>query len=239
MLRILSCDQCDYKTDNRTCLSSHLLTLHSDTKFTCHECGYQTSWKSSLTLHKQSLHEGKKYHCGSCDYQATQRGNPKKHQQSVHEGKKYPCDSCDYQATQRGDMKRHVLDEEAEILKCDKCDFDTEEAYWFRQHIIKEHSINIFHGLDIQTNKALQPPQTDTTENERTKEIQESEQTPNIPCSKCESKLKTMEDLENHIIVHDEQSSVKCDYCSYVSNSEQDLIQHKETTHQQTATQNG
>ena len=93
MGRILSCDQCDYKTEKRTNLSNHLFVLHSDTKFTCPECGFQTSWKNSLTLHTKSLHEGKKYPCESCDYQATTNGSLKTHQQSVHKGKKYSSKS--------------------------------------------------------------------------------------------------------------------------------------------------
>ena len=59
MLRILSCDQCEYKDGTRASLLKHQLTLHSDTKLTYNECGYQTSWNKSLTLHRNSLHAGK------------------------------------------------------------------------------------------------------------------------------------------------------------------------------------
>ena len=143
-------------------------------------------------------------------------------------------------------VDKDLLDEEAKIRKCDKCYFDTEAAISLRQHIIKEHSVNLFHGLEIQTNTALQPPQSDSTENdvqtnkslqhpqtdseenEQTKKVQESdkekEQTPNITCIQCEFKFKTMEDLENHRITH-EQTSVKCDQCT--SNSEEMIKQHK------------
>ena len=49
----------------------------------------------------------------------------------------------------------HVLDEESEVIKCEKCNFNTEDAKSLRQHIVKDHGVNIFHGLELRNNNAL------------------------------------------------------------------------------------
>ena len=47
--------------------------------------------------------------------------------------------------------KNATLSEEPEIMYCDKCNYETVSASCLRKYIIKEHSANIFHGLEVVT----------------------------------------------------------------------------------------
>ena len=68
-------------------------------KLSCNECDFKSTQKSNLKLHKRSKHEGVTYPCDECDYKATQPGNLKQHKESIHLGVKFSCNVCDFKAT--------------------------------------------------------------------------------------------------------------------------------------------
>ena len=45
----------------------------------CDQCEYKTKDRSNLNKHIKSVHEGKKEPCNECAYSATSKGNLKKH----------------------------------------------------------------------------------------------------------------------------------------------------------------
>ena len=53
-------------------------------QYNCDQCQYKTWDKSNLNIHVKSIHEGKKEPCEQCPYSASPKGNIKKHVNNKH-----------------------------------------------------------------------------------------------------------------------------------------------------------
>ena len=60
----------------------------------CEECEYKTNRLDSLKQHVESKHEGVHYSCSQCDYKATRKFSLKRHIESIHEGVCCSCSQC-------------------------------------------------------------------------------------------------------------------------------------------------
>ena len=102
------------------------------------------------------------------------------------------------------------LVEEAEILECDKCDVTTTNAENLRKHIVQDHTVNVFHGLQIQSSNSSEIENTEYINN----------------CEKCEYKPRNSADHKKHMEIHVQVSPSLCDYCDYSSTDKDVLKQH-------------
>ena len=64
--------------------------------FLCDQCEFKSRQKSHLIRHKESKHEGIKYHCNQCDLKFTQKDGLNRHVKTIHEGVRYQCNRCEY-----------------------------------------------------------------------------------------------------------------------------------------------
>ena len=99
------CDHCEFKTEKKGLLRTHMKTQHKNDEieshrdiYTCYECEKIFSNKRNLMVHIQSIHELIKHPCGQCDYEATQKYDLLKHIKSKHEEVKYACEKCDFKS---------------------------------------------------------------------------------------------------------------------------------------------
>ena len=66
----------------------------------CNECNYMTQNKSCLVNHSRTHSEEKPFHCELCDQKFSQKGNLKVHVLSHKEGG-FQCKECDYKTAQK------------------------------------------------------------------------------------------------------------------------------------------
>ena len=119
--------------------------------------------------------------------------------------------------------KAGPLEEESENVNCDKCEYNTKNADDLRKHIVKDHTVNVFQGLDLSSPRQIETrailnnsEHTDSIEIEVVEEISEGldhdvvieETTPVIldedefTCEKCNVNLSSKKELEKHIELH-------------------------------------
>ena len=91
------CDHCDYKTNSRGTLFTHVKSKHEGVKFPCDQCDYKATLKGNLLKHVEAKHEAVKFPCDQCKYKASFKANLLSHIKARHEGVKFPCDQCDYE----------------------------------------------------------------------------------------------------------------------------------------------
>merc|ERR1712126_57338 len=108
VVHINSCDQCDYKTKDKSNMKKHIRAVHDKEKIPCCSCDKKFYDQSALKKHKESIHEGVKYDCGQCNFYTTSKHYLKKHVQVTHEGHNYKCQMCEFRSVSRGYLKKHV-----------------------------------------------------------------------------------------------------------------------------------
>lgn len=103
-LLMLQCSKCDYTTNRKDCLKSHM-NCHSRTKVR-----HKTERKNGCTSNKPINRERKLYKCEICDEQFINRGNVQRHKISVHnlDVIKIKCNACSYRTTREDLYRKHI-----------------------------------------------------------------------------------------------------------------------------------
>ena len=129
-----------------------------------------------------------------------------------------------------------TLDAESDILNCDQCEFDTGDAKEMRKYIVNKHSVNVFHGVELEVSNAkalqndLQNQEVHSDEQRDTTEPQK------FPCEKCEAELTTIQDIEKHNDLHFQAENLSlafhvCRVCNKVVTSKELKIQCSKCIH--------
>ena len=69
----LQCNSCDYKTDRKSSMKTHIRKHTGEKPFQCNMCGYKAAQKRYLNSHLKTHTGVKPYHCDICGYQAAQK----------------------------------------------------------------------------------------------------------------------------------------------------------------------
>lgn len=109
------CDQCDFTTEKKASLKSHVkshLPYDVREKFECDKCNKMFTRASSLRVHRQTIHEKiRRYKCSKCPLLSfKQQGHLSDHiaLKHVKDGKKiFKCNLCDRRFLMRYMMNRH------------------------------------------------------------------------------------------------------------------------------------
>ena len=112
------------------------------------------------------------------------------------------------------------------------CDFNTKVAEDLRKHIRNKHSINIFHGVDIQTDGIKEIENTKQADDDkilpRVHIVEVIDMVDEIACDKCEFQSNSKEDIRKHIESHNqplqpslEPTSFDCELCEFCSTNKE------------------
>jgi predicted nucleic acid binding AN1-type Zn finger protein len=130
------CDECDYKTNEKTNLNRHIKIVHKkEMPFSCDHCPRRFSCKSNLQKHK------KRNTCGVIESIGDVNDNKnisdikiertleyleqtleiKKESNPL--SKKYMCDECDYKTNYNTDLNKHIktIHKKEMPFSCDHC----------------------------------------------------------------------------------------------------------------------
>lgn len=141
----ISCDICEYRTNQRYRIRSHLERCHMEkpkqppaTPFICDICGSKISTAPSLKIHKR-IHAGiKPFPCliESCDRRFSTTGPLTIHMRRHLGQKPYKCDKCSATFYCRYNLTSHNRNIHSDIrpFACDQCDRTFKNKYNLKMH---------------------------------------------------------------------------------------------------------
>jgi hypothetical protein len=151
-----TCEQCSYKSRERSNLKRHHSLKHGDGKeitwHRCEHCPYQSKQKSTLKTHMKHKHlsddEIKWYYCEHCPYKTKTKSCLAYHQFQHAKPENIPwfqCEHCDYKAKTRGRLNKHVSELHSapgniKWLKCEYCPYITRRNSSLKQHALRKHA---------------------------------------------------------------------------------------------------
>ena len=163
----LKCQECDYSSNMRYNLKSHIMIIHMKTNFTCNECKYKTKIYGVMQAHVNGNHlENKTYKtaskapvtgiCKRCNFIANSLSEMKTHTENLHtpeeaksmkqesENKGKPlfnCEQCDYSASLNSNFQVHIMTRHMRSnFVCNACEFKTKSYGYAIQHVASKHS---------------------------------------------------------------------------------------------------
>ena len=79
------CNQaCDFSTDTRERLDTHLCIEHMVFRTKCEQCDYSSEYPSVLKSHVQSVHEKIRHNCNLCERTYATKDGVRRHVKNVH-----------------------------------------------------------------------------------------------------------------------------------------------------------
>lgn len=133
------CDICDYATNKKWSLTTHLVLHGFGDRFKCAQCDKDFSNKSSLQRHKKT-HQSLSEKCNQCGKVIKSARHLRQHIEIMHSEKRFACDECEKMFSSVSRLKYHqkavhVL----KSLKCDQCNFRTKTKWYLKDHIDQVH----------------------------------------------------------------------------------------------------
>ena len=105
------CPDCDYGTNIKSSLTSHLRTHTGERPFVCAVtgCGRAFSQKGSLLEHLRRHAKIKRFHCTfeGCDYKSVTKSHLTRHLRTHTGERPFTCSYCDYCAAHRSTLRTH------------------------------------------------------------------------------------------------------------------------------------
>ncbi|KAI8509507.1 hypothetical protein Bbelb_133550 [Branchiostoma belcheri] len=92
------CEECGYKTANRSHSYQHMRTHTGEKTYKCDQCNYSAAKKYTLNQHLQRHTGEKPYMCAECGYRTAYKHALARHMRTHTGEKPYMCDQCDYYA---------------------------------------------------------------------------------------------------------------------------------------------
>ena len=100
----IKCEFCDHEEYlNKSSLTMHIRTVHmKELRYSCDECEYKTNNKHSLAKH-QIAHTGEKpFGCSDCEKSFTSKSNLALHIKTVHlKELRFSCEVCNYKTNNK------------------------------------------------------------------------------------------------------------------------------------------
>ena len=171
------CEQCNFKTSNKTYLKNHVNSVHFKVNgHTCKDCRMEFATRHGLNYHAKAKHDGIKpavKYKDSCDQCAYDSTSLKTHARSTHlKINNHTCEQC-----QANFLSSHSLNWHVTMLHngfrhcCERCDFKTSNRTYLRNHVnavhlkvatrqgLKRHATVAKHeGLDDSEDRDYRPP---------------------------------------------------------------------------------
>lgn len=231
---IYKCPQtdCDYKCIRNGDIKKHTIAAHSDPNklLSCNICNYKTMEEKLLHRHKKYSHkendiESKQllYECNDCEYKTMKilffARHMKRHgiatskldgtaKACYNKGDIQPmlaCKLCGYKAKKRSHLKRHhsSVHLQARTFLCQVCGIGFKRSDALKQHaVVHTDSDNIITSIPDK-----------------------------IECPECNKIVRSQTALKEHLAVHENSKSFKCEHCKRGFNTASILQKHIKTIH--------
>jgi len=207
--KIYHCDYegCDKAYSRPSLLTQHQRT-HSDTRpFQCHLCDRAFFRDSHLQRHILSHSDDKPFKCAVCGKGVNTRQHLKRHE--ITHTKSFKCDyhDCGESFFKHQQLRHHVQSVHLKTLTCKECGKTFPRPYRLANHMAKHHGASpayqcTFPGCfnNFKTWSALQ--------------LHVKTDHPKLTCDVCGKGCVGEEGLRMHMMVHDNETSIKLWKCT-------------------------
>ena len=129
------CTVCDFATNTKQSLTSHLIVHGVGEQFKCDQCNKHFSRKETLKKHIQVQHEASiKLQCQICPQEFPNKALLKSHMQ-IHEAKTIPCDKCSKMFVTVSRLKYHQKTVHGlTLFKCQQCNKRFKTVSYLNSH---------------------------------------------------------------------------------------------------------
>ncbi|WAR00624.1 RESTB-like protein [Mya arenaria] len=144
--KLLSCNACGFKTDNKNKYYNHLLK-HRGVVYRCmyQGCSFKSIYKRNYDYHVRIKHTEKTiYQCENCSYNTCEKNSLNRHVQHQHlREMRYKCADCDFTALFRIDVVKHVRNThiQLKVYACNQCEFRTCYPHVLKYHLMAHGGI--------------------------------------------------------------------------------------------------
>ncbi|KAI8512467.1 hypothetical protein Bbelb_091060 [Branchiostoma belcheri] len=132
---LLKCGTCKFSTPSLQDFKQHLSQhVYKPYIYSCGQCDFRTDYKSQLATHIRSLHTPDEFphKCDQCSYAARQKSFLDKHM--LKHTKPHVC-WCGFRTADKSQLVVHRATHTGEVtFKCDECDFSTLSEDSWEQH---------------------------------------------------------------------------------------------------------
>jgi len=105
---VIKCTLCDYVTNNRDNLHSHMKFTHKAPQLKCSFCSKMFKRPDVLKHHVNTIHLKIRHNCEFCEKSYAFYPDYRSHVKSAHMGLKHKCSFCDAEFGRGPDRNRHV-----------------------------------------------------------------------------------------------------------------------------------
>ncbi|CAH0394903.1 unnamed protein product [Bemisia tabaci] len=134
--KLFRCSFCDYSSNSRGHLKSHLV-IHSDLRpFKCQLCGLSFKMKCILKEHQRTHSEERSFKCDECAVSFKQRKGLSFHCQTAHSDlRPHKCNVCNKRFKRKFILKQHaIVHSNLRPFQCDLCDHSTKRRSHLYRH---------------------------------------------------------------------------------------------------------
>ena len=138
-ITIVGCDMCEYKSESRHHLRSHIQSVHKKLIF---KCEFDARRKSDVKNHRLIRHEGLRFNCQLCLFKAISKYVLKNHVRLNHW--KVVCNVCDKICVGEKLLSEHTREiHDSKMLNCPNCEYNSFAQKEITSHISDVHPIPV------------------------------------------------------------------------------------------------
>jgi Zinc finger, C2H2 type len=137
-----TCDLCDFKSNFKGGIQSHMQNRHIKRSIKCKFCEVQAGNLHWLQVHMKRMHPTSQM-CQVCgevlgNYSQLLEHSAKSHSENIRR----TCDLCGYSGLIKNQMTKHMQNRHfTQTIPCVQCDFKTNSLYKLRLHISRKHTL--------------------------------------------------------------------------------------------------
>ena len=215
--KLISCENCDYKTDNKTLFKHHREGIHEGiVRFGCSLGDYKNFYKQNVKNHIKRHHPEQEVKIITIE------------KDSIKRTKEHQCHDCHYSTHSEKLFTYHVLNihQGMKRFKCDVCDFKG-----FYQHNLKYHIKNHHKGQDVKIINMEAVKSSQGHIRKRNSKISNREKKIKYPCKLCDHLASSPGNLKKHTQIAHEKIKYPCNQCDYQA-TKSHLQRHIQSLHE-------
>ena len=219
------CNVCDMKFLNNKSMNQHKISEHGG-KFVCRYCLKKFQAGCSLRDHVESFHENVKHVCDLCGRSYSNIATLRKHKRSMHEGKKFQCQHCGKEFNYRQGMESHIeVVHENKKYDCKICGKFFNCKPSLTLHMHSHNSQKEFKCKHCE--EVFKSYQEMRWHYAKIHSVKKS-----YPCEICQKPFPKRSYLKDHVnTVHNKARDYVCDICGKAVSTKSYLTRHRKLLH--------